>query len=673
VLVFLRGIDYDRVFGDLLRALLGRGHEVLVALEHKGGPPQTTIQLFDELGERYSGFDQQQIRPRGGVWRILASAIRRSLDYMWLLEPEHAGADQLRGEAHDGAPRVLRALLFLPPFRWQSGRRLLGWLLCRLEAGMPVPRSLKSFIKGEAPDIVLASPLVEFDPVHGDFLRTAEAATIPSVLVVMSWDDLAAKRVWDVPTLTVVANGKQVDEAVRLHGLPRERIEAVGAQSLDGLEAPTAAGAVEAVEHASSTEVVPRREGRFLRPILWLLTPLVAIVVALLRPRATVRAVISLVRRLGRRIRKRARTLRRSLRQRRTQRAGTKAHAAKQERARQKTLAHAAREEEKTRLRAAKAERKPQPRAAKGATALGEKRAIGAARAQDGETPKRGRSGKAARERGRPPIWRRKAVRGRLRALRRGWKNTRRRVRRFYNRRYRFTYRRTITRVPSRDELPALLNARGLLGKGAEIGVKTGRYSDQLLSNWRGSELISIDPWLSADPEEYVDRSNVSQEEFDRLYHETRDRLAPYGSRSTIWRTTSVEAARKVPDRSLDFVYIDARHDYESVKEDVAAWCSKVRPGGILAGHDYVDGDLQEGEFYVKSAVDEFFGARDIHVHATQGPSAVESFPTWIVEVPEERITPTAAEEPGKGKSEAEEPGKGAPTPTERAGERSPV
>jgi Methyltransferase domain len=254
-------------------------------------------------------------------------------------------------------------------------------------------------------------------------------------------------------------------------------------------------------------------------------------------------------------------------------------------------------------------------------------------RARAAGTGKRGRS--------RPPIWRRKAVRGKLRALRRRWKYTRRGIRRTYNRRYRFTYRRTIRRMPSRDELPALLNARGLHGRGAEIGVKLGVYSDELLSNWHGKQLVSIDPWLSADPDEYVDRSNVSQDEFEHYYEETRKRLRDHGSRSSIWRMTSLEAAAKVRDHSFDFVYIDARHDYESVKEDLEAWCAKVRPGGILAGHDYVDGDLPQGAFYVKSAVDEFFGERSIDVHSTEGPSAVEMFPTWVVEVPEGGIDPT--------------------------------
>jgi predicted O-methyltransferase YrrM len=40
---------------------------------------------------------------------------------------------------------------------------------------------------------------------------------------------------------------------------------------------------------------------------------------------------------------------------------------------------------------------------------------------------------------------------------------------------------------------------------------------------------------------------------------------------------------------NLDAVFIDADHSYASVKEDIAAWIGKVRPGGVLAGHDYVD------------------------------------------------------------------------------------
>ena len=50
----------------------------------------------------------------------------------------------------------------------------------------------------------------------------------------------------------------------------------------------------------------------------------------------------------------------------------------------------------------------------------------------------------------------------------------------------------------------------------------------------------------------------------------------------------SIEAAKKLRKESLDFVYIDARHDYCAMMEDLEAYWPLVTPGGILAGHDYM-------------------------------------------------------------------------------------
>lgn len=49
----------------------------------------------------------------------------------------------------------------------------------------------------------------------------------------------------------------------------------------------------------------------------------------------------------------------------------------------------------------------------------------------------------------------------------------------------------------------------------------------------------------------------------------------------------SVAAAGLFPDASLDWVHLDARHDYVSVKADIEAWLPKIRPGGWLSGDDY--------------------------------------------------------------------------------------
>ena len=42
-----------------------------------------------------------------------------------------------------------------------------------------------------------------------------------------------------------------------------------------------------------------------------------------------------------------------------------------------------------------------------------------------------------------------------------------------------------------------------------------------------------------------------------------------------------------IPLESVDFIYLDGAHDYENVKKELRPYWDRVRPGGILAGHDY--------------------------------------------------------------------------------------
>lgn len=50
---------------------------------------------------------------------------------------------------------------------------------------------------------------------------------------------------------------------------------------------------------------------------------------------------------------------------------------------------------------------------------------------------------------------------------------------------------------------------------------------------------------------------------------------------------TVAEVAGEFPDHSLDWVYIDAMHDYENVRADLFAFAPKVKPGGLIFGHDF--------------------------------------------------------------------------------------
>lgn len=119
---------------------------------------------------------------------------------------------------------------------------------------------------------------------------------------------------------------------------------------------------------------------------------------------------------------------------------------------------------------------------------------------------------------------------------------------------------------------------------GAEIGVCTGRFSLSLLNNIPGLKLYGIDPWKSYS--EYVENP-VNQDRMEALYQRTKRRTAGYNCE--LIRKTSMDAVKDFKDNSLDFVFIDGNHSFKYVIEDIYEWSKKVRPGGIVAGHDYWD------------------------------------------------------------------------------------
>jgi hypothetical protein len=190
------------------------------------------------------------------------------------------------------------------------------------------------------------------------------------------------------------------------------------------------------------------------------------------------------------------------------------------------------------------------------------------------------------------------------------------------------TYRYGLFYVPGRGELPHILNARGLLAQGAEIGVLRGQFAEILLDAWRGQKLYCVDPWREFPREEYQDRKNVPQAEQDRLFAQTIERLRRFGPRAEILRRTSREAAPLFSDGQLDFVFIDAQHHYEAIREDIALWRPKIRRGGILAGHDYLDGTIDGCRYGVRRAVREFASETRLRVVVSRREPR---FPSWFV------------------------------------------
>jgi hypothetical protein len=184
--------------------------------------------------------------------------------------------------------------------------------------------------------------------------------------------------------------------------------------------------------------------------------------------------------------------------------------------------------------------------------------------------------------------------------------------------------------INHRNDFPKMLNDMGLTGLGAEIGVWEACYAKKLLNVWEGKKLYLIDSWRHID--NVIDFLNVDRNGYLNAIVKTFMEVYDYGTKAVMIREHSVDAAKLFTDGSLDFVYIDASHDYKNVTADLKAWYPKVKIGGVVSGHDYADGMWEyPGGFVrleVKRAVDEFFSEKDIQVTKE---NISETFISWYI------------------------------------------
>ena len=130
---------------------------------------------------------------------------------------------------------------------------------------------------------------------------------------------------------------------------------------------------------------------------------------------------------------------------------------------------------------------------------------------------------------------------------------------------------------------------------GAEIGVHVGESFLTLLQTCPNiSKLYGVDPYVP-----YIDYLKEEGQSFDPMvvdekeieyiklvsYH--RQKYSGHEDKIVFYEMDSIEASKKVEDKSLDFIFIDSYCSLEQAKNDIKVWYPKVKDGGIFAGHDW--------------------------------------------------------------------------------------
>lgn len=158
----------------------------------------------------------------------------------------------------------------------------------------------------------------------------------------------------------------------------------------------------------------------------------------------------------------------------------------------------------------------------------------------------------------------------------------------------------------NRDELLSIFAKLGYK-VGVEIGVNNGRFAQKMCEIIPGLKYYGVDPY-----NRYDDFQLASTHQLQKSYQKTLDKLAPYDA--TIIKTFSILAYDKFENRSVDFVYIDGNHDFNYVFSDILLWLPRIRKGGVISGHDYLEaiGVKEAVDFCIKSfRIEQWFLCND--------------------------------------------------------------
>ena len=132
-----------------------------------------------------------------------------------------------------------------------------------------------------------------------------------------------------------------------------------------------------------------------------------------------------------------------------------------------------------------------------------------------------------------------------------------------------------------------------------EVGVWKGMSAAymavEIINSGKNIKFDCVDNW-----EDTELQKDIPKDMYDGLYETFLKNIEPVKHIINPIRCESVKASELYDKESLDFILVDAAHDYDNVLLDLQYWYPKLRPGGIIAGDDLP----WEG---VTRAVSEFF------------------------------------------------------------------
>jgi hypothetical protein len=243
ILFVMRTAGYFPYHQTTIEHLLQRGHQVTLLFDHDSGPiDERGFQEWLAAGHQVTVGNTLR---RGGVWRRVLFATREARSYASYCRrgPEAKFYRErwreylppwLRRRSEDN--RLVRAV-FHAPFAQQ--------LLGAVERISPASRDIVAALRRDGRECVVVSPInLRFDE-EVEYVKAAKKVGVPTVVPVLSWDNLTTKGLFHVqPDLVLAWHQGHWEEAQAIHGVPADRVVITGSPFFDkwfGINRPISA------------------------------------------------------------------------------------------------------------------------------------------------------------------------------------------------------------------------------------------------------------------------------------------------------------------------------------------------------------------------------------------------------------------------------------------------
>lgn len=232
ILFVIRNTNYLHLYRSIVAELMRRGHSVYCLYDKKWTKDIVPLPEYGSSSPEHAYYERAIQRMD---WKRIILFYARELRAYYRVLNEPKQSKRYEKLYHSFIPRSIQSL-----FRVPACRKLLLLLVKdsffrSIERVISPDKKIMRQLRNRKPDVCITAPTtMRFSSADMEYLKAAVKLNIPTVIPVLSWDNLNTKNIVPVvPTKMLVWNETQKKEAMTYHHIPEDRIEITGAFSAD--------------------------------------------------------------------------------------------------------------------------------------------------------------------------------------------------------------------------------------------------------------------------------------------------------------------------------------------------------------------------------------------------------------------------------------------------------